>query len=142
MGNQSDLVQTITSSALVPTPDGYYLDIWVDLKEPGDGQKLIRFKFEDVSQMTDHSKEARRIALLATHFEELSIGAEDVQQDDLVPSLGGGTVYSIDSELRYDDEDTQTDGVKKRWMLFTFAGTVSVLSMPAEDRITILRKIQ
>lgn len=154
MANKVD-IKAITSSAIVPTPDGYYLDLWTDLQEEGDGQRLDRYRFQSVSQMTDHSREARRIALLATGYEELSLNAEDVQEDDMLPFLNGGSIYSIDSEKRFsastvleavvadgDNLADLRDGAKTRYMIFTFSGSAAEVSMPADNKLTVLRKIQ
>lgn len=123
----------IKSVDLVPAPGGYFLDILPE------GGPLQRFKFHGVSQITAFSSDARRIALMATGYEEHNLKAEDVRQDDLIPSIGGGRVYSRDVEKVEPDEvgDDPT-----RTIHLTFAGTEAVLSVPPEDGISVLRKIQ
>jgi hypothetical protein len=121
----------IKSVDLVATPAGYYLDIL-----PEDGP-LERFMFRGVSQITVFSTDARRIALLSTGFEERTLAARDVREDDLVPSIGGGRVYSIDGESKHDDLSEDPVPTKH----FTFAGTAAVLSIPEADGISVVRKI-
>jgi len=117
---------------LVVAPGGFYLDVL-----PEDGP-LQRFKFTNVSQITTFSSDARRIALLATGFEEHTLEAGDVRTDDLIPSIGGGRVYSRDIETVPAD-DPGEDPTRK--VHLTFSGTEAVLTVPEKDGLSVVRKI-
>lgn len=143
----SNKVPTISSSVLTAAPGGYYLDVWVASDAAQDqangSQRMERFRFDSVGQMTDHSTESRRIALLAAGFEEHTLEADDVKEGDLIPSIVGGRVDSVDNEKKYKDivQESDLDEMVK-WKHFSFAGSEAILSIPASEKLTVLRKVQ
>jgi hypothetical protein len=127
----------IKSVDLVPAPGGYFLDIVPE------GEPLQRFKFHSVAQITAFSTDARRIALMAAGLEEHNLLASEVQEGDLVPSIGGGRVDSIDIEQKYKDivSESELDETITR-VHFSFQGTEAILSVPSEDGVSVVRKIK
>lgn len=125
-------VAKIKSVDVIPTADGGYLDIMTD-------RGLQRFSFTNVSQLTTFSTDAKRIALLACGFEEYTLQAGEVKADDLLPSIGGGRVYSRDIETKPADNEGEDP---QRIVHLTFAGTEGILSMPERDGINVVRKVR
>lgn len=139
MSNHIKGIQTVT---VVPTPEGYYLDLWPNEQYP----QLERWRFGSVDQLSQFSMETRRIALLATHYEELTIEAKDVLQGDLFKSLNGGTVEQI-TEVEW--EDILHDGVRRsadphsvEVLQFAFYGSTALIQIKSNSLVNVLRRIQ
>lgn len=129
---EPQFVAKILSVDVIPTADGGYLDVMTD-------HGLERFHFTNVSQLTTFSQDARRVALIATGYEELTVESDQVRPDDLVPSIGGGRVYSRDVETKAADDPAEDP---RRIVHLTFSGTEAVLSIPERDGLNIVRSVR
>lgn len=138
----SNHIRVLNAVVVVPTPEGYYLDLWPDDTHP----QLERWRFTDVNQLSQFSLETRRIALLATHYEELTIEASAVLQGDLFRSLNGGTVEHI-TEVKW--EHILHDGIRRsadpyfvKVLQFAFYGSTALVQIKANSQVNVLRRIQ
>lgn len=136
-------IPVMTSVTLTPLPGGYYLDAWLDGADPAaGGETMKRFRFDSVQQMVDFSKESRRVALLSVGYEELPVTAGDVREDDLLPMMNGGAVDSVDVEKKYAEivPTSELDELVE-YRHFTFNNSSASVSMKADERLVVLRKI-
>lgn len=130
-------IPVLNSVTLTPHPDGYFLDTWME------GREMERFQFSDVQQVVDFAVEARRVALLSVGYDELLVTAGDVQVDDRLPLMNGGSVDSVDIEKKYAEivPTSELDELVE-YRHFTFKNSTANLSMKSDDRLTVLRRIQ
>lgn len=133
---KKNTVPVLNSVTLTPHPDGYFLDAWTE------GREMERFQFSDVQQVVDFSVETRRVALLSVGYEDLKVTAADVQEEDQLPMVDMLIVDSVDIEKKFAEIEPDPLNELVEYRHFSFKNSSATLSMKADDRLTVLRRVQ